>query len=122
MMRCEKREHTSNGSTLVQVVAGTAPKVDSDGSLGGRLPGQVDSLAGLGVEALRGNVERVGSVGLASLSSGKEGGGSGGQERGSSETHVDDDLVKRRKNAGDGAICVEDWQNFEMLAMKNMRC
>ena len=53
---------TSNGSTLVQVVAGTAPEVDGDGTLSSGLPGKVDRCAGLGVQAGSRDVERVGAV------------------------------------------------------------
>ena len=55
-------KRTSNGNTLVQGVAGTTPEVDSDGTLSSRLPGEVDRLASLRVEALRRNIERVGAV------------------------------------------------------------
>jgi hypothetical protein len=55
-------ERTSNSDTLVQGVAGSTPEVDGDGALSGRLPGEIYGLAGLGVEACGGNVERVGAV------------------------------------------------------------
>jgi hypothetical protein len=79
---------TSNGFALVQGIAGTAPEEDGDGTLSGGLPGEVDGLAGRGVQASCGNVEGVGSVGF--LSEGEKGRGGDGQEGGSGETHVDD--------------------------------
>jgi hypothetical protein len=78
---------TSNGGALVQVIAGAAPEEDGDGALGGGLPGELDGLAGLGVQAGGGDVERVGSVGV--LSEGEKGCGGDGQEGGCGETHVD---------------------------------
>lgn len=78
---------TSNGNTLVQVIAGAAPEVDGDGAIGGGLPGEVDGLAGLGVQAGGGDVERVGSVGVLSESEKRRGGD--GQKGGCGETHVD---------------------------------
>jgi len=80
-------ERTSNSNTLVQVIASTTPEKDSDGALSSRLPCELDSLAGLGVQAGGGNVERVGSVGVLSESEQRDGGEC--QEGGSGETHVD---------------------------------
>ena len=80
---------TSNGGAFFQVVAGTAPKVDGDGAFGRGFPCEVDGLAGLGVQAGGGDVERVGSVGLAALSENKQGGGGNSQEGRCGETHVD---------------------------------
>lgn len=57
-----RSKRTSNGNTLVQVVAGTAPEVDGDGALGGGLPGKVDRLASLSVQRCSRDVERVGAV------------------------------------------------------------
>ena len=80
---------TSNGGAFFQVVAGTAPKVDGDGAFGRGLPSEVDGLAGLGVQAGGGDVERVGTIGLAALSENKQGGGGNSQEGGCGETHLD---------------------------------
>jgi hypothetical protein len=81
-------ERTSNSNTLVQVIAGTTPEEDSDGALGSGLPCELDSFAGLGVQAGGGDVERVGSVGV--LSESEQWGGGDGQEGGRGETHDDD--------------------------------
>lgn len=82
-------KRTSNRNTLVQVAAGTTPEVDGDSTLGSRLPGKVDSLASLGVQARSGNVERVGAVGIfLALSESKQGTGGDSQEDGCGETHV----------------------------------
>jgi len=81
---------TSNGSTLVKVVAGAAPEVDGDGAFGRGLPCEVDGLAGLGVQAGGGDVERVGTVGVIALSESKQGRGGNSQEGRCGETHVDD--------------------------------
>lgn len=83
---------TSNRSALVQIVASTAPEVDGDGALGSRLPGEVDGLASLSVQAGGGNVERVGAVGVSlALSEGKQRSGGDSQEGGCGETHVDEE-------------------------------
>jgi hypothetical protein len=84
-IRCQKL--TSNSNTLVQIIASTAPEENSDGALGRGLPSEIDSLAGLGVQAGGGDVERVGSVGV--LSESEKGRGGDGQEGGCGETHVD---------------------------------
>lgn len=84
-----KSKRTSNGNTLVQVVAGTAPEVDGDGTLSSGLPGKVDRRASLGVQAGSRNVEWVGAVGLTTLSESKQGSGGDSQEGGCRETHVD---------------------------------
>lgn len=53
---------TSNGNTLVQVVASTASEVNGDGALSSGLPGKVDRRASLSVQAGSRDVERVGAV------------------------------------------------------------
>jgi hypothetical protein len=88
-IRCQKL--TSNSNALVQIIASTAPEENSDGALGRGLPSEINSLAGLGVQAGGGDVERVGSVGV--LSESEKGRGGDGQEGGCGETHVDVDVV-----------------------------
>lgn len=78
-------KRTGNGLALVQVVAGAAPEVDGDGALGGGLPGKVDGVAGLSVQALGRDVERVGAIGVGGALGGSD--GDDGQDGGGGETH-----------------------------------
>lgn len=92
---------TGNSGSLVQRIAGTAPEEDGDGSIGGGLPGKLDGFAGLGVQALRRDVERVGAIGVvASLGKDKERGGGDGQKGGRREKHVDRSTLGVRSKEG----------------------
>jgi hypothetical protein len=111
-------DRTSNRDTLVQGVAGSTPEVDGDGALGGRLPGEVDGLAGLGVETCGGNVERVRTVwGLSALSISKQRCGSDSQE-GGWETHVDGECCSKVERRLMILICDElESKKTETLGM-----